>query len=82
MTKREQEVLESLIRGKTNKAIAIELKISEYTVRDHISSLFRQLNVSTRSQLTARAFMARQALLTISSDDNPLPKNKCEFPRE
>lgn len=58
MTKREQDVLQLLLQGETNKAIAVQLKISEYTVRDHVSSLLRQLNVNTRSQLIAKLAVA------------------------
>jgi len=41
MTRREQDVLQLLLQGKANKAIALELRISEYTVRGHVSSLLR-----------------------------------------
>jgi len=54
MTKREQDVLQLLIEGKTNKEIAIVLEISEYTVRDHVSSLLRKSQSNTRSQLIAK----------------------------
>ena len=54
MTKRERDVLNLLAMGKTNKQIALELKISDFTVRDHVSSLLRKQGVTSRMQLIAR----------------------------
>jgi DNA-binding NarL/FixJ family response regulator len=53
MTKREREVLHLLTMGKTNKQIALELNISDFTVRDHVSSLLRKQGVTSRMQLIA-----------------------------
>ncbi|PKM27220.1 MAG: hypothetical protein CVV09_01605 [Gammaproteobacteria bacterium HGW-Gammaproteobacteria-13] len=53
MTKREREVLHLLAMGKTNKQIALELNISDFTVRDHVSSLLRKQGVTSRMQLIA-----------------------------
>ncbi|MCY1528436.1 Spore germination protein GerE [compost metagenome] len=53
MTKREREVLHLLAMGKTNKKIALELNISDFTVRDHVSSLLRKQGVASRMQLIA-----------------------------
>lgn len=53
MTKREQEVLHSLPQGRTNKQIAISLGISDFTVRDHVSSILRKKGVSSRTELFA-----------------------------
>lgn len=39
LTSREKEVLDFLMDGCTNKAIAQQLLISDFTVRDHVSSL-------------------------------------------
>lgn len=49
LTTRQAEVLELLITGKSNKEIARLLGISPFTVRIHVSSLFKQLGVTTRS---------------------------------
>jgi DNA-binding NarL/FixJ family response regulator len=54
ITKREQDVFELLIKGKTNKQIAVQLNISDFTVRDHVSSLLRKANVASRMELIAR----------------------------
>lgn len=53
MTKREQEVLHSLLQGQTNKQIARDLGISDFTVRDYISSIFYKHGVNSRSELFA-----------------------------
>ncbi|VVO32256.1 LuxR C-terminal-related transcriptional regulator [Pseudomonas fluorescens] len=54
MTKREQEVLQSLLQGKTNKQIAISLGISDFTVRDHVSSILRKVGAKSRLELFAK----------------------------
>ncbi|KPW40997.1 LuxR family transcriptional regulator [Pseudomonas coronafaciens pv. atropurpurea] len=54
VTIREQEVLGLLLQGCTNKEIARQLNISDYTVRDHVSSLLRKNQVRTRVELMAR----------------------------
>lgn len=50
LTAREQEVLRLLASGNTNKDIAQALFISEKTVKSHLSSIFRKLNVTRRLQ--------------------------------
>src|SRR6185436_2698894 len=53
LTERELEVLRLVASGKTNKAIARELSLSEKTVDRHVSNIFAKLKVSTRSAATA-----------------------------
>jgi DNA-binding NarL/FixJ family response regulator len=50
MTPREKEVLRFLTTGRTNKEIAKALFISEKTVKSHLNSIFRKLNVTRRLQ--------------------------------
>ncbi len=50
LSPREKEVLEALTAGLSNKEIALKLYITEKTVKAHFSSIYRKLNVSTRSQ--------------------------------
>ena len=49
LTKREREVFELLIQNKTTEEIANILKISEKTVRNHISNSMQKLGVKGRA---------------------------------
>lgn len=50
LTQRENEVLRLLTPGRTNKEIAKALFISEKTVKSHLNSIFKKLNVTRRLQ--------------------------------
>ena len=56
LTPREVEVLRLVATGKTNRAIAAELFLSEKTVARHVSNIFTKLGVSSRSAATAYAY--------------------------
>ncbi len=49
-TRREQEILDLLARGMSNKEIARELGIGPMTVAMHLTAVFRKLGVSSRTQ--------------------------------
>jgi DNA-binding NarL/FixJ family response regulator len=49
LTQRESEVLELLVSGHSNKAVASKLVVSEETVKTHIRGLYRKLGVTDRS---------------------------------
>lgn len=55
LTERELEVLKLLAKGMLNKEIAGSLNISEKTVKNHISSIFRKLDVQDRTQAAVYA---------------------------
>jgi len=61
LTPREHEVLQLLAEGKPNKIIAADLSITEVTVKSHVQSLFRKLNVLSRTE--ALAVATRKGLL-------------------
>jgi len=61
LTPKELEVLRLLVRGKPNKLIGADLSITELTVKTHVKSLFRKLNVLSRTEAVAVA--ARKGLL-------------------
>jgi DNA-binding CsgD family transcriptional regulator len=56
LSARELQVLRLLAAGKTNRAIAEELFISEKTVARHVSNIFDKVGVSSRTAATAWAF--------------------------
>ena len=59
LTARELQVLRLVASGKTNKAIAAELFLSEKTVDRHVSNIFDKLDVSSRAAATAFAYENR-----------------------
>lgn len=56
LTGREVEVLRLVAAGKTNRAIATELAISEKTVARHLTNIFTKLDLPSRSAATAYAY--------------------------
>jgi ATP/maltotriose-dependent transcriptional regulator MalT len=56
LTAREVQVLRLVAAGKTNRAIADDLVISEKTVDRHVSNIFAKLGVSSRAAATAHAY--------------------------
>ena len=63
LTKRELEVLIEVANGKLNKEIANELKISERTVKNHISNIFKKIDVNDRTQ--AAVFAIKNDLIKL-----------------
>ena len=56
LTAREVEVLRLVAGGKSNRAVANSLSISEKTVARHISNIFTKLGLSSRAEATAYAY--------------------------
>jgi DNA-binding NarL/FixJ family response regulator len=50
VTVREMDVLQSIARGLSNKQIALELGISEHTVKFHLSALYAKLGATNRTE--------------------------------
>jgi DNA-binding NarL/FixJ family response regulator len=65
LTDREMDVMELLAQGMTNKEIAVELVISERTVKFHVSSIFNKLGAGNRTEAVTIA--ARQGLVTLNN---------------
>ena len=63
LTKREMEILIQVAGGMFNKEIAINLNISERTVKNHISNIFKKIDVSDRTQ--AAVFAIRNNLINL-----------------
>jgi DNA-binding NarL/FixJ family response regulator len=55
ITEREMEVIRLLIRGKTNKEISNLLYISEKTVKNNLTSIFKKTETRNRVELTGLA---------------------------
>ncbi len=51
LTKREKEITKLILNGLTNKEIAIELKISPNTIKNHTKNIYEKLSVSDRLSL-------------------------------
>lgn len=54
LTAREKEVLQNMAEGLANKQIALELGISEHTVKFHLSALYAKLGVASRTEAVKR----------------------------
>jgi two-component system NarL family response regulator len=71
LTPREHDVLEQIVRGRSNKEIAAELEVSEATVKTHINSLLSKLGVTDRTQAATTAI--RRGLVLLESPGKPKP---------
>lgn len=63
LTRREMDVLKLLAVGMYNKEVAEKLSISERTVKNHVSNIFKKIGVTDRTQ--AAVFAIRNNLITI-----------------
>ncbi|HET9821384.1 MAG TPA: response regulator [Burkholderiaceae bacterium] len=61
LSPREQEILDGIARGQSNKAIARELGIAETTVKIHVQHILRKLGLSSRVQAAVLATSRRGA---------------------
>jgi DNA-binding NarL/FixJ family response regulator len=59
LTPREIEVLNAVASGLTNKEIARALSISQHTVKFHLESLMRKLEVSSRAEAVSKSMRLR-----------------------
>jgi ATP/maltotriose-dependent transcriptional regulator MalT len=59
LTPRELQVLRLVATGRTNRAIADELVVSERTIDRHVSNIFTKLDVASRAAATAYAYRHR-----------------------
>ena len=64
LTPRETEILTYMAKGYFNKQIAIELSISEQTIKNHITSILRKLDANARTQAVITAI--KRGLITVS----------------
>jgi DNA-binding NarL/FixJ family response regulator len=69
LTERELEVIKALAQGKSNKEIARDLGISEKTVRNHTSNIYRKLHIFDRTQ--AVIYAVRRGLVDLEQPELP-----------
>ena len=73
LTEREQQILDLIADGLTNREISCNLTISESTVENHIHHIFVKLGISNRAQAVAHAFQLRMVLQNegMKNEGNP-----------
>ena len=54
LTRRERELAAEILNGRSNRAIAAFFHVSEQTVRNQLTTLYRKLGVASRLELAAR----------------------------
>ncbi|MBK8985662.1 MAG: hypothetical protein IPM39_06210 [Chloroflexi bacterium] len=78
LSERERAVLQSVVNGASNKEVAVELAISQNTVKVHLRNIYTKLGVSSRTEATTAAL--QQGLVTIPGMEatdptvSPLPE--------
>ena len=70
LTGREMEVIACIARGCSNRDIAQALFVSEKTVKNHLTSIFRKLHVNDRTQ--ALIYVLRHKLMTLDGSDTEI----------
>jgi two-component system NarL family response regulator len=63
LSKREMDILTYVARGSSNREIGKSLFISEKTVKNHLSSIFRKLEVEDRTQAALKAIKHNLVIL-------------------
>jgi DNA-binding NarL/FixJ family response regulator len=73
LTEREIDVLNALTDGLSNKAISKRLWLSEQTVKFHLTSIYRKLGVSSRTEAIAMAYGRRLVTSKTTGEAPPGP---------
>jgi DNA-binding CsgD family transcriptional regulator len=68
-SKREKEVVELLLEGKSNKQIAVALDISDGTVEFHLTNIYAKLGVSSRAEAIIRLSHLGKSPATVTSKE-------------
>jgi len=55
LTIREQEILGLMAAGKSNREIALQVGVSDNTIKRHVSNIFNKLAANTRAMAVRRA---------------------------
>ena len=78
LTERELEVVKALARGRTDRQIAGELGISEKTVGNHASNIYRKLHIFDRTQ--AVIYAVREGLIDVTDLEYRPPPQEPQEP--
>ncbi|MBI4730880.1 MAG: response regulator transcription factor [Chloroflexi bacterium] len=70
LSDREMEVLSCVVKGMSNKEIAISLGISHQTVKNHVTSILRKFSVEDRTQ--AVVYALKHGWVTLKDQEKPL----------
>jgi len=74
MTAREQEVIELIAQGRSNKEIAAKLHVAVHTVKNHVHNILDKLALHTRLELASFALNRSDA--EIHAKRSPSPKQR------
>ena len=66
LTSKETEILDYMAEGYLNKQIADALGVSEQTIKNHVTSILRKLNVNARTQAVVLAI--KKGLISITKE--------------
>jgi len=64
LTMRQEQLLSLVAKGLTNKEIASQLHLSEFTVKDHMHRIMQKLGAGTRGEAVERVRSSSHAALT------------------
>ena len=62
LTKREQQVMELVVKGLTNEEISKELEITTHTIKAHLISIYEKLQVKNRAQAAIKFLIDKKEL--------------------
>ena len=62
LTKREQQVMELVVKGLTNEEISKELEITTHTIKAHLISIYEKLRVKNRVQAAIKFLIDKKEL--------------------
>ncbi len=62
LTKREQQVMELVVKGLTNEEISKELEITTHTIKAHLISIYEKLQVKNRVQAAIKFLIDKKEL--------------------